>query len=376
MIFISSIEPLYSGYVLRIAITVMMIASFGVISTLIVYSKDFVLSVFDTRMKKVVLLFTYLLILVAHIFFIIRLWDVSEPVIHLYAQRIQRNTLVRSITTFLTIILAYVGTGILDRVTKRLFIEDGRQVVDEHRREVIFRVSQIVFYVAIGFLILNYWNIDIRSLLIGAGVLTAIVGLSARHTLSSALAGTVLLFSRPFKVGDWIEVNGQEGRVRRITIVNTLVKTPDSEEIVIPNDVISRQNVTNKNNDDKLRLSFTVGISYDTDIQEAMDITEEAVQKCNIVADIPEPNATVDEFGDSSIILNVHFWIRKPNPRRRTEAESETKRLVHEAYNNEDITIPFPHMVSVQNAEQQTENAQFTSGLQPKADQTVHNSDS
>lgn len=248
----------------------------------------------------------------------------------------------RLIISVITLVTTYIGTLALDSVTQKMVEEDGRQVVDEHRREVIFRILQLILYSFVLIALLNYWNVDIRSILIGAGALAAIIGLSARHTLSAALAGIVLLFSRPFKVGDWIEVGDNEGTVRRITIVNTILHTPNDEQVVIPNDVISEKTIKNKNNTNKLRIPINVEIAYNDDVNEVLQIAEQTVKKSDIVADVPEPKAHIEEFGESGVKIRIFIWIKRPTPRRRTVAKATGYKRIKESFDNEKITIPYP----------------------------------
>lgn len=246
------------------------------------------------------------------------------------------------VATVVTLIMTYVGTLVLDSVTQKMVEEDGRQVVDEHRREIIFRIFQLILYAFVTIALLNYWDVDIRNILIGAGTLAAIIGLSARHTLSAALAGIVLLFSRPFKVGDWISVGDTEGTVRRITIVNTILQTPNDEQVVIPNDVISERKIKNKNKTNKLRIPIDMEVSYEDNVDNILKVMEDAVLGSDIVADIPEPKAHIESFKDSGIKIRIFIWIKKPTPRRRTVARATAYKNVKEAFDNRGICVPYP----------------------------------
>lgn len=246
------------------------------------------------------------------------------------------------VATVITLIMTYIGTLVLDSITQRMVEEDGRQVVDEHRREIIFRIFQLILYAFVTIALLNYWDVDIRNILIGAGTLAAIIGLSARHTLSAALAGIVLLFSRPFKVGDWISVGDTEGTVRRITIVNTILQTPNDEQVVIPNDVISERKIKNKNKTNKLRIPIDIEVSYEDNVDNVLKITEDAVLESDIAADIPEPKAHIESFKDSGIKLRVFMWIKKPTPRRRTVAKATAYKNIKEEFDNRGISVPYP----------------------------------
>lgn len=249
---------------------------------------------------------------------------------------------VRVVLTVFTFLLTYVSTVALDVATQKMVEKEGKQVVDDHRREVIFRILQLIMYIFVAIGVLNYWEVNIRSILIGAGALAAIIGLSARHTLSAALAGIVLLFSRPFKVGDWIQVGETEGTVRRITIVNTIMQTPKDEQVVIPNDVIGKKTIKNKTNSDKLRVSVNVEVAYEENTDEVLRLAENSVSNCDIIADVPEPTAHVKNFNNSGFVVKLHFWIRRPTPRRRTVSKANVNKIIKDTFDDEGIEIPYP----------------------------------
>lgn len=249
---------------------------------------------------------------------------------------------VRVVLTVFTFLLTYVSTVALDVATQKMVEKEGKQVVDDHRREVIFRILQLIMYIFVAIGVLNYWQVNIRSILIGAGALAAIIGLSARHTLSAALAGIVLLFSRPFKVGDWIQVGETEGTVRRITIVNTIMQTPKDEQVVIPNDVIGKKTIKNKTNSDKLRVSVNVEVAYEENTDEVLRLAENSVSNCDIIADVPEPTAHVKNFNNSGFVVKLHFWIRRPTPRRRTVSKANVNKIIKDTFDDEGIEIPYP----------------------------------
>lgn len=277
-------------------------------------------------------------------------WGMSNSVVNFYITQIKKNLIVNIIVTVSVLLSTYVLTGALDEATKQIFRRDGRQVVDEHRREVVFRVCQICLYFIVTVSILNYWQIDIQNLLLGAGVITVVIGLSARQTLSSALAGTVLLFSRPFKVGDWIEVGNHEGVVRRITIINTLLRTPDKEEVVIPNDRMSEETVKNKSCEGSMRVSVDVSVSYDEDLNHAKNVAKEAVIDCNNVQQNSgsEPFVRVTEFNNSSVTLTTFIWIKRPTPGRKETVLSSARQNIYSSFNENNIEIPYPHRTIVE----------------------------
>ncbi|ADJ15109.1 mechanosensitive ion channel family protein [Halalkalicoccus jeotgali] len=238
----------------------------------------------------------------------------------------------------------FAGTLVFVRFLRGLISEllSGHETVSEHQLEVTYRLTQIGSYILAVLVALGLWNVDLSGLLIGAGVLGAILGLAAQQTLASIFAGFVLMFSRPFEIGDWIEISDQEGIVSDITIVSTRIQTFDGEYVIVPNDEVSAQTINNRSKKGRLRLRVPVGVDYDTDLDRAESVIREAIDDLELLMRVPTPQIVVTEFGDSSIDFEVRFWIDKPSARRRWRAKQAVIKAINAAFDREDVSIPFP----------------------------------
>ncbi len=250
------------------------------------------------------------------------------------------SLLVRVATTALLALVAYIAADVLGDTLDRF--ADGSDRVTEHQREIIHRVgnlSLLAFLVAGG---LTIWGVDLSGLLVGAGFLGIVVGLAARQTLGSLIAGFVLMFSRPFTIGDWVEIGDRTGVVTDITIVNTRMENFDGETIVIPNDMVSNQPIVNRSERGHLRIRQDVGIDYATDPDHAVEVALSAMEDLKPVASSPPPRVIPKSFGDSAVVLELRFWIDRPMPPRKWRAVDAVVRSVKDAFEAEDIKIPFP----------------------------------
>lgn len=244
------------------------------------------------------------------------------------------------VITVLLLLLAYVGSDQLQHAISRF--SQGADRVTQHQEEVMLRVGQLILFVAVGSAILTLWEFDLSGLLVGAGFLGIVVGLAARQTLGSLIAGFVLMFSRPFTVGDWIQVGDEEGIVTDITILNTRLQNFDGETVVLPNDSVSDRSLTNRSTNGRLRLRTDVGIDYEADPDHAETVALEAIGAVDIVEDAPAPKVVPKAFGDSSVVLELRYWIEHPSPPRKWRAVSGVVTNVMEAFDEEGIMIPFP----------------------------------
>ena len=218
----------------------------------------------------------------------------------------------------------------------------GTDRISEHQREIIYRLTQVTLYAVVGLVVLSIFLEDLGSLLVGAGFLGIVIGMAARQTLGAVLAGFVLMFSRPFEIGDWVQVGEQEGIVTEITIVNTRLQTFDGEMVVLPNDEVSSQAITNRTHKGRLRLEVEIGVDYDADPQEAADIARDSLDEVDEILDVPTPQVVLKRFADSSVVLGVRAWIGEPSARRKWRARTAMISAVKTAFERESIKIPFP----------------------------------
>jgi small-conductance mechanosensitive channel len=166
--------------------------------------------------------------------------------------------------------------------------------------------------------------------------------MAARQTLGAVLAGFVLMFSRPFEIGDWVEVGDQEGIVTHISIVNTRIQTFDGEYVMLPNDEVSSKPITNRTRKGRLRIEVEVGVDYEDDPTHAAEVALAAVRDVEKVLAVPTPQVVAKRFADSSVVLGVRFWIDSPSARRKWRAQTAVIDAVKSAFEAEGIKIPFP----------------------------------
>ncbi len=242
--------------------------------------------------------------------------------------------------TFGILLVAYIAIDLLDSLVEQFSQEADR--VTDHQQEILLRLGHlgVLTFAVTGTLTL--WGIDLSGLLVGAGFLGIVVGLAARETLGSIIAGFVLMFSRPFTLGDWVEVGDHEGIVTGITIMNTRLKNFDGESVVIPNDNVSNRPITNRTGQGHLRTRLDVGIDYEADPEHAQEVALETIEGLDEVADTPPPQVLPKSFGDSAIILELRFWVDRPTPQHRWQAIEAVIHGVKATFDREGIKIPYP----------------------------------
>lgn len=248
------------------------------------------------------------------------------------------------VVSLVVLIALQVFSGVAARLLDDLTTE--QEALTQHQREVALRVTQITLWSVGILLILGIWNVDLTGLLVGAGFLGIVVGLAARETLGSLLGGLVLMFSRPFEVGDWVVIDDKAGIVSDITLMSTRIRAFDGEYVVVPNDVVTNKTITNRSRRERYRVPVEVGVDYETDVERArsalFDAVETVIDEHEFVREAPEPEVVASRFGDSAVVLEVAVWVDAPSARRVMRVRDGLVRTVKDACGEHDITIPFP----------------------------------
>jgi len=209
-------------------------------------------------------------------------------------------------------------------------------VLTDHQEEVIRRLAQISVYTFALLVVVGLFTDNVGGLLVGAGFLGIVVGMAARQTLGAILAGFVLMFSRPFEVGDWVEIGDHEGTVTEISIMSTRLRSFDGEVITLPNDDVRSGSIIDRSRRNRYRIEIEVGLDYDTDIERAATVIEETTTEVEDVAAMPEPNAVTKRFGDSAVVLGLRYWIRNPSMRKRWRTQTAAMNAIKPALDEED----------------------------------------
>lgn len=182
-------------------------------------------------------------------------------------------------------------------------------------------------------------GIETTSFIAILGAAGLAIGLALQGSLSNFAGGVLIIGLKPFKLGDWIEVNGISGSVKEISLFYTKLNTFGNQLAVIPNGELSNSNVVNYSGEATRRDAITIGISYESNIKVAKETLLQLLQEQEDILKDPEPAVVVTELADSSVNLSVRFWARNEVFwDRHWYTIEEAKRRLEAA----GISIPFP----------------------------------
>lgn len=293
------------------------------------------------RLVNIGLLVASLLLLVTGGSLFVVIWEqTQQAVASVKALNEIRQVGIRIVLTLGVSAAAYISAGMANRIIDRLL--EKTEEITRHQGEVVTRFSDIAVYVIGVLAVMSIWKINLQGLFIGAGLLGAAIGLAANETLSALLAGFQLMFSRPFEIGDWVQIDEHEGIVTDITIFTTRIETFAGKYVMLPNDVVSSGTIINIGRKGRLRLDIEVGVDYTADADHAIAIAKDEMKNIDEILAVPNPDVVIKQFGDSAVLLELRFWIEKPSSRRKWRAVTAVVRAVKLAYDREGIKIPYP----------------------------------
>jgi small-conductance mechanosensitive channel len=261
------------------------------------------------------------------------------------------------ITYGIVILLAFVIRKALS-----IMIRKNSQLIGEDPTKYVFlknSITLLLFTIATFWILhkIPYFHSLGSALFASAGILAAVIGFASQKAFSNIVGGLFILIFKPFRVGDIIEIaDNKKGMVEEITLRHVVIKDYESRRVVIPNSVISEETIINSNiTDQKIRKHITFGISYDSNVDLAMEIIQRQVENHPLFID----NRTLEEiknkepkvlirmvsWDDSSVTLKAYVWAN--NNDDAFTIQCDLLQSVKTEFEQSNIEIPFPHRTIV-----------------------------
>ena len=224
---------------------------------------------------------------------------------------------------------------LLDRALDRL-----TQVEKSLHTFIRFMANILLWFVTL-MVVADALGINASSLLALVGVLGLAVSLSVKDSLSNLAGGLTILGTRPFKVGDYVEIGSNSGTIQEIGLVYTSLTTVDNRRILVPNSVVVDAEVTNYTAEPLRRVDLKVTASYDAPVERVKQTIQEVVNAHDLVLSDPPPFARLSEYGDSALEYVVRAWCANTD---YWTVYHDLLEQIKVAFDREGISIPYPHM--------------------------------
>jgi len=271
---------------------------------------------------------------------------VKEPVLTV-VEKIEGwvNTFITMIPNMVVSIILFIIFLLLARYGSQLLTKLFSKASDNKALKNLFSTTTYASILGIGlFIILGVLGLDkaVTSLLAGIGVLGLALGFAFQDIAANFVSGIILVFRRPFKIGDLIEVKGILGEVSRTNLRVTILETFQGQEVHIPNKHVIQDAIYNYTVLKRRRIDISVGISYGDDLENVEKIVVETIKGLDGVIDHDNIGFDYSEFASSSINFNIRFWIEYPGQPGYLTMRSKAIKAIKNAFDKAGITIPFP----------------------------------
>lgn len=213
----------------------------------------------------------------------------------------------------IALIILWIGLKVIKLLIKGLKKILDKRNVDASLQSFLSSICDIALKVMLIITIMGMVGIQTTSFIAVLGAAGLAVGMALQGTLQNFAGGVIILLLKPFRVGDYIEVNGIQGNVVQIQIFNTLVKTLDQKVIIVPNTDLATKMLTNYSSSDVRLISIPVGIAYGSNIEEARKALLDLAASYELALNDPAPCVVVTELAESSVNLQVRFWAKNEN---------------------------------------------------------------
>ena len=245
-----------------------------------------------------------------------------------------------SVLMFLVVIAVFAVTSrLLQRVLRAQIF--SRLRIDEGIQYTLIRINHYVIMVIGAVVAFQFIGIDLTGLAIIVGFLSVGIGFGLQNITSNFVAGLILLFERPIKVGDRVMVGDQEGDVVEIKMRSTTIRTLNNIAVIVPNSEFVSSRLENWSyGDQKLRVDIDVGVSYGSDLETVMHSLREVAAEHPEVLKNPAPDVLHRGFGDSAWNMRLRVWLE--HPRRHPEVHSDINCAIVRKFQQRGVEIPFP----------------------------------
>lgn len=207
-------------------------------------------------------------------------------------------------------------------------------------------VRSVLFYLfvtAFAFASLEIVNVPLTVFAFLGGAVAIGVGFGSQNLINNFISGLILLVERPIRIGDLVNVDGIDANVEHIGARSTRVRTGANLEILVPNSKFLENNVTNWTlSDTRTRTFVSVGVAYGSPVRQVTEILNEVIRKHEKALASPEPIVLFQDFADSSLVFEVHFWINMKRMMDGAKIRSEVRTSIDDAFREAGIVIAFP----------------------------------
>jgi len=244
-----------------------------------------------------------------------------------------------SVNIIVTLLILIVGLLAAKLIKKLVVRALTKARIEKTLVKFVGNVVNGFLYIVIAIAVLNRLGVQTGSLIAVLGAIGLAVSLAFKDSLSNLAAGVLIIIHKPFRVDDFIAINGDCGTVTDINIFSTTLTTVNNEMLYIPNNLLTSDVITNYSQQSQRRLDIVIGIGYEDDTNKAKEIISKVLKNNSLTLKDPEPIIAVKALSDSSVDFTVRVWVAKENYVKLSLTLYEAIKI---AFDENNINIPYP----------------------------------
>jgi small conductance mechanosensitive channel len=239
------------------------------------------------------------------------------------------------------IVLYIIGRKVIQYLNKVIEKVMSSKGLDLSVASFLKSLINITLTVALLIMIVNILGINTTSFVALLASVGIALGMALSGTLQNFAGGVMILLFRPYKIGDYIQAQGQEGTVKEIQIFNTVIITADNRTIIIPNGGLSSNIIVNYNNQESRRVEWVVGVDYGTDFEQAKSVVREILKNEKRILNNPAPAIVMKTLNESSVDIQIRAWVNRLD---YWDVYYNINEQVYKNFATHGINIPFPQL--------------------------------
>ena len=239
-----------------------------------------------------------------------------------------------------TVLILVIGVLIIRVIMRLITAALEKSHLEKAAHSLIFSLARAAMYILLFLIAASQMGIDVSSIVALASVLTLALSLALQNMVSNLIGGFVILYTHPFHSGDYVEIAGQGGTVKEISMTYTVLATPDNRIISIPNSAVAAAQVVNYSSADSRRVELTVTASYDAPTQKVLDALVLAGTVDNALLN-PAPSAVIVSYDDSAIRYSLRIWVK---PGDYWDVYFQVNQRIKDVFDQQSIEMTYPHL--------------------------------
>lgn len=239
-----------------------------------------------------------------------------------------------------TVLILVIGVLVIRVIMRLIAAALEKSHLEKAAHSLIFSLARAAMYILLFLIAASQMGIDVSSIVALASVLTLALSLALQNMVSNLIGGFVILYTHPFHSGDYVEIAGQGGTVKEISMTYTVLATPDNRIISIPNSAVAAAQVVNYSSADSRRVELTVTASYDAPTQKVLDALVLAGTVDNALLN-PAPSAVIVSYDDSAIRYSLRIWVK---PGDYWDVYFQVNQRIKDVFDQQGIEMTYPHL--------------------------------